>query len=115
MRIKLSSNVLSSIVALCVGAIVTPAPAQTAAVKPLVTKGACLSCHAVDKKIIGPAYTDVAKKYEGDAGAADRLAEKIIRGGSGVWGQIPMPAASALTPAEAKILATWVLAGAPSK
>lgn len=69
----------------------------------------CMACHAVDKKLVGPAYKDVAKKYAGDAKAADMLAAKIIKGGSGVWGAIPMPANTQVNPAEAKKLATWVL------
>ncbi|HJV28532.1 MAG TPA: c-type cytochrome [Aromatoleum sp.] len=68
----------------------------------------CLTCHSVDQKLVGPAYKDVAKKYAGDKGAADRLAEKIQKGGSGVWGQMPMPA-NPVTPEEAKTLANWVL------
>ena len=69
----------------------------------------CLACHQVDKKVVGPAYKDVAKKYAGQAGAADMLATKIQKGGSGTWGTVPMPPNN-VTPAEAKELATWVLA-----
>ena len=69
----------------------------------------CMSCHAVDKKLVGPAYKDVAAKYKGDAGAVDKLAAKIKAGGKGVWGEIPMPPNN-VTPDEAKKLATWVLA-----
>ena len=68
----------------------------------------CMSCHAVDKKLVGPSYKDVAAKYKGDAGAAEALATKIKAGGKGVWGQIPMPPNN-VTPEEAKKLATWVL------
>lgn len=69
----------------------------------------CMACHAVDKKLVGPAYKDVAKKYAGDAKAADMLAAKIIKGGSGVWGAIPMPANTQVNEADAKKLAAWVL------
>ncbi len=69
----------------------------------------CMACHAVDKKLVGPSYKDVAKKYAGDTKAADMLATKIIKGGSGVWGAIPMPANTQVNEAEAKKLATWVL------
>ena len=69
----------------------------------------CMACHATDKKLVGPAYKDVAKKYAGDKTAADKLATKIIKGGSGVWGAIPMPANPQVTEADAKKLATWVL------
>ena len=73
------------------------------------TKKNCMACHAVDKKLVGPAYKDVAKKYAGDAKAADMLAAKIMKGGSGVWGAIPMPANPQVSDAEAKKLAAWVL------
>ena len=69
----------------------------------------CLACHAVDKKLVGPAYKEVAAKYKGDAGAAAKLAEKIQKGGTGVWGQIPMPPNPQVSADEAKKLAAWVL------
>lgn len=69
----------------------------------------CMACHAIDKKLVGPAYKDVAKKYAGDAKAADMLAAKIQKGGSGVWGAVPMPANPQVNDAEAKKLAAWVL------
>ncbi len=69
----------------------------------------CMACHAVDKKLVGPSYKDVAAKYAGNAGAVDMLAAKIIKGGSGVWGAIPMPANTQVNEADAKKLAAWVL------
>jgi cytochrome c len=75
----------------------------------LAQKKNCMACHAVDKKLVGPAYKDVAAKYAGQKDAVAKLAEKVIKGGSGTWGQIPMPA-NAVTPEEAKTLVTWVLA-----
>lgn len=74
----------------------------------LAQKKNCLACHAVDKKLVGPAYKDVAAKYKGDAKAPAMLAEKIKAGGKGVWGQIPMPPNN-VTPEEAAKLAAWVL------
>lgn len=68
----------------------------------------CMSCHAIDKKLVGPAYKDVAAKYKGDAGAVDKLASKVKAGGKGVWGEIPMPPNN-VTPDEAKKLVTWIL------
>lgn len=68
----------------------------------------CMSCHAVDKKLVGPAYKEVAAKYKGDKGAEAKLAAKIKAGGSGVWGQIPMPPNN-VTPEEATKLTKWVL------
>jgi cytochrome c len=69
----------------------------------------CLACHAVDKKLVGPAYKDVAKKYENDKDAATRLAKKVREGGVGVWGQIPMPANPQVSEAESLQLVKWVL------
>ncbi len=75
----------------------------------LAQKKACMACHAVDKKLVGPAYKDVAAKYAGQKDAAAKLAEKIQKGGSGVWGAVPMPANPGVNAAEAKQLADWVL------
>ena len=61
----------------------------------------CLSCHSIDKKIVGPAYKDVAKKYAGQKDAADKLASKIMKGGAGVWGVVPMPVNSQVNEAVA--------------
>jgi cytochrome c len=69
----------------------------------------CMACHAVDKKLVGPAYKDIAAKYAGDKTAVDKLASKMQKGGSGVWGAIPMPANPQLNDADAKKLAAWVL------
>jgi cytochrome c len=68
----------------------------------------CMACHAIDKKLVGPAYKDVAAKYKGDKGAVAMLAAKIKAGGKGVWGEVPMPPNN-VTPEEATKLATWVL------
>jgi len=68
----------------------------------------CMSCHAIDKKLVGPAYKDVAAKYKGDKGAVDKLAAKVKAGGKGAWGEIPMPPNN-VTDDEAKKLVTWVL------
>jgi cytochrome c len=75
----------------------------------LAQKKNCMACHAVDKKVVGPAYKDVAAKYAGQKDAAAKLAEKIQKGGSGVWGPVPMPANTQVNEAEAKQLAAWVL------
>jgi cytochrome c len=69
----------------------------------------CLACHAVDKKLVGPSYKDVAAKYAGQAGAADMLAEKVMKGGKGTWGPIPMPPNPQVKPDEAKQLVEWIL------
>ena len=75
----------------------------------MAQKKNCMACHAMDKKLIGPAYKDVAAKYAGQKDAADKLAQKIQKGGSGVWGAVPMPANTQVNDTEAKELAAWVL------
>ena len=86
-------------------AVSAPALAQQS----LATAKNCMACHAIDKKLVGPAYKDVAAKYAGQKDAVDRLAAKIMKGGSGVWGPVPMPANVQVNEAEAKKLAAWVL------
>lgn len=95
--------------ALLIMAAMTTLAAPALADEALAKAKNCMACHAVDKKLVGPAYKDVAKKYAGDAKAADMLATKIQKGGSGVWGAIPMPANPQVNEAEAKKLAAWVL------
>ena len=75
----------------------------------LATSKNCMACHAVDKKLVGPSYKDVATKYAGDKSAVDKLASKIMKGGSGVWGAVPMPANAQVNEAEAKKLAAWIM------
>lgn len=70
----------------------------------------CMACHQIDKKVVGPSYKEVAAKYKGDAKAPAMLADKVIKGGSGAWGAVPMPPNAAVTPDEAKKLVAWVLA-----
>lgn len=81
----------------------------------LAAANACMGCHAVDRKLVGPSYKDVAAKYKGDKDAVAKLVKKVKGGGSGVWGPIPMPAHPNLSDADVKILVDWVLAGAPAK
>ena len=69
----------------------------------------CMSCHTTDRKLVGPAYKDVAKKYAGQSGAEARLAEKILKGGKGAWGEVPMPPNATVKPDEARQLARWIL------
>jgi cytochrome c len=76
----------------------------------IMARSDCRSCHAEQTRLVGPSFREVAMKYRGDATALDRLATKIVAGGSGVWGDVPMPAHPALTPAEATTLARYVLA-----
>ena len=83
----------------------TPALADMA----LATAKNCMACHAVDKKLVGPSYKDVAAKYAGQQDAVEKLSAKVIKGGSGVWGPIPMPANAQVTPDEAKKLIAWIM------
>jgi len=76
----------------------------------LLTKNGCTACHAVAAKIVGPAYNDVAAKYKGDAAAAAKLAAKVKAGGSGVWGQVPMPPNPQVSDADLKVMIAYVLA-----
>jgi cytochrome c len=80
--------------------------------KALAEKNACLACHAIDKKLVGPAYIEISKKYTGQADALAVLTASIRKGSSGKWGPVPMPAQPALSEADAAALAAWVLGGA---
>lgn len=91
--------------ALCVAA---AASAQSG--EDLIKKSGCTACHAIDKKIIGPAYVDVATKYKGDAKAPAYLQDKVKKGGSGVWGQVPMPPNTQVSDADIKAIVTFILA-----
>ncbi len=75
----------------------------------LAQKKNCMACHAVEKKLVGPGFKEVAAKYAGDKDATGKLATKVIKGGSGAWGQIPMPANPQVSEAEAKQLVAWIL------
>ena len=88
---------------------------DAAAAKALASKSACLACHAVDKKLVGPSYKDVAAKHKGQADALDKVAARIKSGGSGMYGPVPMPPQANLKDDELKLLAAWILAGAPDK
>ena len=88
---------------------------DAAAAKALASKSACMACHAVDRKMVGPSYKDVAAKHKGQADAVAKVAARIKSGGSGMYGPVPMPAQPNLKDDELKLLAAWVLAGAPDK
>jgi cytochrome c len=95
------------IIAAAAAAVVLAAPAR--ADEALAKKHNCLACHQLDKKVVGPAYKDIAKKYKGQAGAQAKLAEKVKKGGSGVWGPVPMPPNPAVPDADLKKLVDWIL------
>ena len=101
---KLAST-LSAVLMLCaVGAASAQAPED------LLKKSGCTACHAVDKKVIGPAYSEVAAKYKGDAGAAAKLHDKVKKGGSGTWGPVPMPPNPQVSDADIKAMVAYILA-----
>jgi cytochrome c len=75
----------------------------------LATKKNCMGCHAMERKMVGPSYKDVAKKYAADPSATDKLALKIQKGGAGVWGPVAMPSNPQVNEKEAQTLASWVL------
>lgn len=69
----------------------------------------CMACHAVNNKVVGPGFKEVAAKYAGQADAEDKLTQKVLKGGSGAWGAVPMPANNQVSEAEARTLVKWVL------
>ena len=93
--------------AMIVAGVVIAAPAR--ADEALAKKSNCLACHMIDKKSVGPAYKDIAKKYKGQAGMDAKLAEKVKKGGQGVWGPVPMPPNAAVPDADIKKLVEWIL------
>ena len=94
------------VLTMAAGAVVS-LPAQAS--EELAKKYMCLTCHTVDKKLVGPAYHEVAVKYKGDKGAEAKLVDKVKKGGVGVWGQIPMPPNDKVPDADLKALVKWVL------
>jgi cytochrome c len=102
------NRIFVAIAALVTGVSVsTPALADLA----LATSKNCMACHAIEKKLVGPSYKDIAAKYAGQADAVDKLANKVVKGGSGAWGPVPMPANAQINDADAKKLVAWIMAG----
>lgn len=83
--------------------------APATASEELAKKHNCLVCHQVDKKVVGPSYKDVAAKYRGDKAAEAKLADKVKKGGVGVWGQVPMPPNATVPDADVRALVKWIL------
>ena len=92
---------------ICLCTVLASAPVLAQA--DLAQKKNCMACHAIDKKLVGPAYKDVAAKYAGQKDAVDKLAQKVMKGGAGVWGAVPMPANPQVSDAEAKQLVQWIM------
>ena len=98
-------NRIIAIPALAIAIAALPAMAN----EELAKKSGCMACHAVDKKVVGPAYKEVAAKYKGDKDAEAKLFKKVKEGGMGVWGQVPMPPNSFVKDEDIKTLVKWVL------
>ena len=103
-----AKEIMKAAHALALAATLLAAPGAWASPE-LAQQKTCMACHAVDRKVVGPSYKDVAAKYAGQKDAVDKLAEKIVKGGAGVWGPVPMPANPKVSAAEARQLATWIL------
>jgi len=97
-------------VALAIAGLFAVGSAQADAGEDLLKKSGCTACHAIDKKVVGPAYKEVAAKYKGDAKAPEKLFEKVKKGGSGVWGAVPMPPNTQVSDADIKTLVAYILA-----
>jgi cytochrome c len=93
-------------IALAVGGLVSTS--AFADVK-LATAKNCLACHSVDKKVVGPAFKEIAAKYGSQKGAEDALVQKVLKGSTGAWGAMPMPANTGVNEKEAKTLVQWIL------
>ena len=94
---------------MCAGAAFAQDKGDAKAAEALAQKLGCTVCHNVDKKVIGPAYKDVAAKYKSDKDALAKLSEKVKKGGAGVWGQVPMPPNAQIPDADNKMLVSWIL------
>jgi cytochrome c len=110
----LGGAVFTLALALC-GAMPSAQAQAVAAAHKLAAANACMGCHAVDRRVVGPSFQQIAAKYHGQPGALAKLVKKVQQGGSGVWGPVPMPSHPQLSDADATTLVTWVLAGAPDK
>ncbi len=100
---------LTNIAAVAALAVALPAASPARASEELAKKHACFACHTVDKKMVGPSYKDVAAKYRGDKGGEAKLVDKVKKGGTGVWGQVPMPPNAAVPDADIQALVKWIL------
>lgn len=103
---------MKSIANLLVAAGVVLVSAPALANLDLAKKNNCMACHTTDKKLVGPSYQEVAKKYAGQKDAVKLLSARVKAGSTGVWGQVPMPPSAAVKDADIEILVKWILAGA---
>ena len=94
---------------LLAAAAMAPASFPVSANEELAKKHACFACHAVDKKLVGPSYKEVAAKYRSDSGAEAKLVDKVKKGSQGTWGQVPMPPNASVPDADVRALVKWIL------
>jgi len=90
-------------------------PVSSANAMAIARSNACMGCHAIDRKLVGPSFQQVAEKYKADPQAGAKLEKKVKNGGAGVWGSIPMPSHPKMNDADIKTVVSWILAGSPQK
>lgn len=95
--------------AIALASVLSIASPMAIASEALAAKDSCTACHAKDQKLVGPAFKEIAKKYAGDSDASEKLIAKVKKGGSGVWGSVPMPPNAQVSDADVKALVTWIL------
>lgn len=100
---------MKALIAMSAGAALLTFAGAASANQALAQKNACMACHAIDKKVVGPAYKDVAKKYAGDKGAHAKLMATVKAGGKGVWGDVPMPPNPQVKDDDLSKIIDWVL------
>jgi cytochrome c len=105
----------AALIAVSFGAVAAEQPVSVADAMSIARSNACMGCHAIDRKLVGPSFQQIAEKYKGDAQASAKLEKKVKNGGAGVWGSIPMPSHPKMSDADIKTVVAWVLAGAPQK
>ena len=110
---RLAAAVLA-LAAVCAPLSAHAADMDAAKAKALVGRNACMGCHAATRKLVGPSWQDIQAKYKTDPDAETKLTGKVLKGGAGVWGMIPMPSHPGLSDADAQTIVTWILAGAPA-
>jgi cytochrome c len=100
---------MNRLTSLAITVVAAALPAVASASEELAKKHACFACHATDKKLVGPSYKDVAAKYRTDKAADAKLFDKVKKGGTGVWGQVPMPPNAAVPDTDIRALVKWIL------
>jgi len=90
-------------------------PVSPANAMAIARSNACMGCHAIDRKLVGPSFQQIAEKYKADPQASAKLEKKVKNGGAGVWGAIPMPSHPRMSDADIRTVVAWVLTGAPEK